>query len=192
LTQQTNSPWDGAVKLTVADPPAQDYGLHLRVPSWSGAPEFKLNGKPLQPQVEEGYAVFRRRWTNGDVIEANFPMKAHLLEANPNVLEDRGRVALSRGPFIYCFEGADNQVDLDRIILPRTAQFQSRYDARLNGVDVLSTEAVVSGAPAWAGDLYRPVKPAQQQSAATVEAVPYCVWNNRGAGKMAVWVEASH
>jgi DUF1680 family protein len=193
LTQQTNAPWDGAVKLTISKAPAGEYGLHLRVPAWSGEPEFNLNGKPLQPAVDKGYAIIRRQWAAGDVIDAVFPMRAHLLEANPNVLEDRGRVALSRGPFIYCLEQADNDVDLDRLMVPRTIQLEARYDpSKLGGVSVLTAQALVSGAPDWKGELYRPAQPAKPRGATRIEAVPYCVWNNRGRGKMAVWVEGAH
>ena len=191
LTQKTKSPWNGTVNLTVSTPPAREYGLYLRVPSWAGSPTFKLNGRPIRPSVEKGYAVLRRQWADGDVVDADFPMNAHLLEANPNVLEDRGRVALTRGPFVYCLEQQDNTIDLDQIVVPRTAQFEPRYDpSKLNGVEVLSAQALASSSQNWSADLYRPVRPGQPQRAITVHAVPYCVWNNRGAGKMSVWVES--
>jgi uncharacterized protein len=191
ISQKTDFPWSGAVKLTIAKVPPDEFSIFLRIPGWAGRAGFKLNGKPLQPATEKGYAEIRRHWAEGDVIDIDLPMAVQRLEANPNVLEDRGRVALRRGPFIYCFEQADNQADIDNIVLPPTAQFEAHYEpALLKGVSVISSKALVRKTASWADELYRQ-ESGQLQGPVTVRAIPYCTWANRGFGKMAVWVEES-
>lgn len=191
VSQKTDFPWQGSAKLTVSKPSADEYGLFLRVPGWARKAEFKLNGKPVEPPVDKGYARFHRRWAEGDVIDVSFEMPVDRLEANPNVLEDRGRVALRRGPLIYAFEQADNQADIDRIILPRGVRFDARYEpGLLSGVAVVTAQAMLKPAASWEDRLYRPA-PESLQGPVAVRAIPYCAWANRGPGKMAVWVEAS-
>jgi DUF1680 family protein len=179
------------VKLTIAKAPPNEHGIFLRIPGWAGRADFKINGKPAEPAVDKGYAFIRRHWAEGDVIDVSLPLAVQRLEANPNVLEDRGRVALRRGPFIYCFEQGDNQADIDNLVLPPAAQFEARYEpGMLKGVSVITGRALVRENRPWDGELYRPAS-GQVQGPVTVRAVPYCTWANRGLGKMAVWVEES-
>jgi DUF1680 family protein len=191
LAQQTDFPWSGAVRITISRPPESEYGLRLRVPGWAGSAEFKLNGRAVQPPVEQGYAVFHRRWAAGDTIAINLPMAVQRLEANPNVLEDRGRVALRRGPLIYAIEQADNQADLDRLVLPRSARLEAHYEpGLLKGVAVITGQAMLKPASSWQDQLYRPAQNEPLEGPVNIRAVPYCTWANRGLGKMAVWIES--
>jgi uncharacterized protein len=190
LSQKTSLPAAGTAHFTVTKAPADEYGVFLRIPGWAGKPGFKLNGKPVEPAVSNGYAALRRRWASGDTIDVDFPLEIQRLEANPNVLDDRGRTALRRGPFIYCFEQADNQADIDQLVLSRTAPLEAHYDAALlNGVAVITGKAMVKKAGSWDDQLYRPTVPEQLEGPVPVRAVPYCTWANRGLGKMAVWVD---
>ena len=192
LSQRTDFPWSGTVKLTISKPPAGEYGLRLRVPGWAGGADFKLNGQPVHPTVDKGYAVFRRRWAEGDLIALTLPMPVQFLEANPNVLEDRGRVALRRGPVIYAIEQADNQADLDRLVLPRSAKLEAHYEpGLLKGVAVITGEAMLRPAASWHDQLYRPAGNEPLQGPVNIRAVPYCTWANRGLGRMAVWIESA-
>jgi DUF1680 family protein len=192
LSQRTDFPWSGAVQLTISKPAASEYGLRLRIPDWAGGAEFKLNGQAVHPPVESGYAVFHRRWAVGDVIDLSLPMQVQFLEAHPSVLEDRGRVALRRGPIIYAIEQADNAADLDRIVLPRSAKLAARYDSGvLKGVAIITGQAMLAPDGAWREQLYRPARTEDLQGPVDIRAVPYCTWANRGSGKMAVWVESS-
>ncbi len=190
VSQDTNYPWSGQVKIRITQAPAREAGLHLRIPGWAGRAELSVNGKPVQPRVEHGYAILRRVWSDRDTVELAFPMTVQRLEANPRVLEDRGKVALRRGPVIYTFEQADNEADIDRIILPQPAKLDGGFDAELlNGVGVLTGSAMLKPAVAWDDSLYRPVE-GSLEGPVTVRAVPYCTWANRGTGKMAVWIDS--
>ena len=191
LTQETDYPWSGEARIRVSGPPAGEYGINLRVPGWAVSSTFKLNGKPLEPSIEKGYAKIRRRWTEGDLIEVNLPMPVEFIESHPNVAENRGRVALRRGPAIYCLEQTDHKVDLDRHLLPASAKLQARFDANLlGGVPVIEGTAMLKPSVSWEGQLYQPARTGFEGQA-TIRAVPYCTWSNRGAGKMAVWIESS-
>ena len=125
------------------------------------------------------------------MVELSVPLKIEQLAANPNVLQSRGKVALRRGPLIYCLEQPDNQADLDQVSLPLDAKLTESFEpGLLGGVVVLTGEGRVSPAPDWQNQLYRPVQPVTQQAAA-LKAIPYCVWGNRGHENMKVWIDSS-
>lgn len=192
LAVETGYPWSGAVKLTISKASAAEYGLRLRVPGWAGAAAFKLNGQPAHPQVDRGYAVFHRRWAEGDAISLDLSMPVQLLEANPGVLEDRGRVALRRGPMIYAVEQSDNPADLDRLVLRRSARFETKYETGvLKGVIVIEGQAMLKPAGSWHDQLYRPARAEALEGPVSIRAIPYCTWANRGPGKMAVWIDSA-
>lgn len=190
ISLKSEFPWSGTARLSVSKAPAEDYGLRLRIPGWAGTAAFKLNGKPVQPAVDNGYAVLRRRWSDGDTVEVTFPMSVQLLEANPKVTEDRGKVALRRGPIIYTFEQTDNSADLDRVVIPRNVRFDAVYEpGMLKGIAVVKGKVMLKPAVNWENALYRPAGKGLE-GPIEVRAVPYCVWANRGLGKMAVWVDS--
>jgi len=191
VQQTTNYPWDGEVKLQVAVAQPSEFTLHVRLPGWAGAPTIALGRKQISPPVSRGYAHIRREWRTGDVVELSVPLKIEQLAANPNVLQSRGKVALRRGPLIYCLEQPDNQADLDQVSLPLDAKLTESFEpGLLGGVVVLTGEGRVSPAPDWQNQLYRPVQPVTQQAAA-LKAIPYCVWGNRGHENMKVWIDSS-
>jgi DUF1680 family protein len=114
-------------------------------------------------------------------------MPVERMYAHPNVRQDAGCVALQRGPLVYCLEGADNNVPLHRIVVPRTAELTSDFDPDvLGGVTVIRSKALVEDDADWAGTLYRSW-PASLQSAA-ITAIPYYAWDNRQPGEMRVWL----
>ncbi len=192
LQQETDFPWSGTVRIRVDPVAREEAALHLRIPAWSRKATLRLNGNVVQPEIEKGYAVLRRRWAKGDTVALDLRMGVDRLEANPKVLEDRGKVALRRGPLIYCLEQADHTVDLDRLVLPANAQFRSHFEpGLLGGVTVITTAATAASAPDWGDRLYRP----KHDAAGTpveLRAVPYCTWANRGRGKMTVWITAGN
>ena len=192
LAQQTDYPWDGRVRLTVTPDQASEFALCLRIPGWAlgrpvpsdlyrfGDPKvppvgLKVNGQAaaVSPR-EDGYAHLERRWQAGDVVELDLPMPAHRVYAHENVQEDRGKVALMRGPVVYCLEAADHQdVDVFRMALPRDAKLTAEHRADLlGGATVLRGTALAEGK--------RPV---------TLTAVPYFAWANRQPGAMTVWID---
>jgi len=150
LHQTTRYPWNGSTRLQVDVDRAQETTLHLRVPGWASASSFTVNGKTIQPEVSKGYAQLHRKWAKGDVVELSFPMDVVKLEANPNVLQSRGEVALRRGPLIYCLEQPDNQADLDRIVLSRGAKLEAHFEpALLGGVTVITGEGRLTDPNRW-------------------------------------------
>ena len=102
-----------------------------------------LNGKKISVPVSKGYAQINRKWAPGDVVTLTIPMPIEKLEANPNVLQSRGKVALRRGPLIYCLEQPDNKTDLDRIALPLSANLAARFEPTLLGGLVLDRAATL-------------------------------------------------
>lgn len=191
ITQKTDYPWSGEVTLRVAAATKNEQGLFLRIPGWAGAAQFKLNGTALQPAIDKGYAQLRRKWNAGDVIHISLPMDVQRLQANPAVAEDRGRVALRRGPMIYCIEQADNSTDLDRLFLPAAAKFEAKPEpGTLSGITVITGQAMLKPQLSWSDTLYRPADQ-KLEGPVTFRAVPYSTWGNRGLGKMAVWIEGS-
>jgi uncharacterized protein len=186
VAQETDYPWSGAVRVKISKAPAAETALHLRIPGWSESAEFRVNAKPVKPAIDKGYATLDRHWAEGDTVEVAFPMEVQRIEANPRVAEDRGRVALRRGPMIYCLEQADQPVDLDRLVLAGNAKFESHFEAGLlGGVSVITGTAMAKPAVNWDDALYHPLRGG---TPATFRAVPYAAWGNRGPGKMAVWI----
>ena len=203
LTQETDYPWDGNVKLKVEKlktKRGQKFTIALRCPEWATnltneGSIFKglfttVNGQGVQVNYSQGYMFIEREWKQGDVISLEMPMKATIIEANPLVEESRGQVAVMRGPIVYCLESQDLQdIDIDDVALPVTAQFRT-VETTIDGsrVVALETEAYVRNESQWDGQLYRAVATSKQQK--TIRLIPYYAWGNRGKGEMTVWLPA--
>jgi len=189
ITQETAYPWDASVRLLVQpDAPAR-FTLAVRVPGWCRAPRVTVNGEALAlaPILQKGYARIERLWNPGDQIRLDLPMPVERLWAHPRVAVDAGRVALRRGPIVYCLEEADNIANLNAISLPREAALSVSWEqALLGSVVTLRTEGCVDDADTFGDALYRPA-PAPRRPIA-VKAIPYYAWANRGLGSMLVWI----
>jgi len=191
LRQSGNYPWDGKIKFTVGVEAPQDFALHVRIPGWATGAEFVVKGEKLSPPVANGYAQIRRPWSNGDTIEMTLPMDIQRLEANPQVQYDHGKLALRRGPLVYCLEQVDQEAPVDQIILPVGAQLESQFRPDLlGGLVVIKGQGLLRPLDDWKNVLYRPLHPANAKPV-SVTAVPYCIWGNRGLGKMAVWLDTT-
>jgi DUF1680 family protein len=191
VTQSSDYPWEGNVKLQVTVDKPQEFTLRLRVPSWCAKPEFKLNGEPLTPVISKGFAQLHRTWSSGDTVDLTLPMEIQRLEANPNVLYDRGKVALQRGPLLYCLEEADQEAPLDRIALPADAPLRDHFEQALfGGTMQIWGEALARSPSDWKNHLYRPVSTSEGRTI-HIKAVPYAIWGNRGLGKMTVWIDSA-
>ncbi len=191
LEVTTDYPWDGRIALTLREPRASGFALRMRVPGWCGAPVVpRLNGK-AQPDAprERGYLVLERAFKDGDRVELELPMSVRRLEAHPRVAEAAGRVALARGPIVYCLEQCDQEAPVSTIVLAAgTALRPGPVEPRLLGAPTLAGPAVSLEGPA-SGDLYREAR-ARSPKGVSVKAVPYALWDNREAGPMQVWVLA--
>ncbi len=186
VTQTTAYPWEGRVSLEVTPEQPASFRLRLRLPAWCEAPTASLNGEAVTLLVERGYAVIEREWQPGDTIVLDLPMSTQRVYADPRVGVNRGRVALRRGPIVYCLEAADNGSDLDSLTLPREAELTAEFAPDLlGGVVVLRGTARRLSSETGSG-LYRTVPPPTEPAAVT--AIPYCAWDNRAPGAMQVWI----
>ncbi|MEZ4682952.1 MAG: glycoside hydrolase family 127 protein [Caldilineaceae bacterium] len=196
LRQETNYPWDGAIKLTVTPEQTRPFTLHLRIPGWCPEWAVTVNGAPLRMELppQDGYLAITRAWAPGDTVELNLAMPVQTVWAHPAVHQMQGRFALQRGPIVYCAEGVDNGiVNLDRILLDPTAVDEFTVVHKpdlLGGVTVIQAPGQLVSDDGWNDKLlYRYDQPSQTDVAA-VTAVPYAVWDNREAGEMRVWFRA--
>jgi DUF1680 family protein len=196
--QETNYPWNGAVRFHIALASQQAapmlFTLHLRLPGWCDSYTLKVNSQPYDAQKDPGgYLAIRRAWQSGDVVEYEMEMPIRPVFANPAVRLLEGRLAIQRGPIVYCLEGVDNDgIILDRISLDpqeiaRTFTDEYRPDL-LGGVTVIRGHGSAIDEAGWQGNLYRSKVPAEKE--VKITAVPYCVWDNRQPGEMRVWLRA--
>ncbi len=193
LGQETNYPWDGEIAIAIET--AGDFALRLRIPGWVevGA-TIAINGEALDLPLAAGeYLELDRDWNAGDRVLLRLPMPARRIVSNPRVLENVGRVALARGPLLYCLEGLDlGGADPSEVVIPAgTAIASQPHPDLLGGVTVLTIDAGIDrAASGWDGDLYRDESPRSDLEPRTVTAIPYFAWANRAASPMTVWVRA--
>jgi len=190
VAQTTRYPWNGAVKITLEPDNPSEFDLYIRIPGWSRSAGTKINGQLVpDPEKVRGYAHIRRNWKRGDTVEIEFPMPIERVKAHPLVDEDTGRVALMRGPVVYCLESVDNDETVRTLIVPRDAHLEEEYRANLlGGVVVVKGSALVSLPSAWTGPLYMPFDRAAVPKATTFTAIPYYANTNRGPVDMLVWI----
>jgi DUF1680 family protein len=188
LIQETRYPWDGDVRITLEPEKPFAFTMHLRLPACCvpGNATLTVNGQRPAPQelsADKGYARLTRTWKAGDVIRLQLPMVARRAYADPHVKADVGRVALQRGPIVYCLEGVDNGGHPRSFVLPKTAKLTAGFEKDLlGGVVVVRGEALAVSRGEGGKLVTRPVK---------YQAVPYSTWDNRAPGEMVVWLPES-
>lgn len=190
LKQETSYPWSGKVHVTVEPKVASDFTVMLRIPGWCRGATAAVDGKPVDmSSVRNGYLPIDRKWEKS-AIDLDLPMPARRIEAHPQVVEDRGKVALARGPLIYCLEAVDHSTPIRRISLPREAKLEvEERPSLLNGVTVIRAMGVTAEAAAWdESALYRE---AEAERPVSIVAVPYYAWDHRSPGEMVVWIPES-
>jgi DUF1680 family protein len=179
ITQETQYPWDGDIKLTITPAQPTTFTLSLRVPTWvQGKPvpsdlyryldatpsdiTVRVNGETIPVKNDQGYISLHRTWQAGDCVELSMPMPIRRVVAHPQVADCQGKVALERGPLVYAAEGIDNGGQaLDLVVpddMPLTAEFRA---------DILGGITVITGN--------------------TFTAIPYYAWSHRGISEMTVW-----
>jgi len=186
---QTDYPWREEVSLEVRPQRPGTFTLALRIPGWCRGATLSVNGNPLRlgDIVKKGYAKVRRAWARGDKVELKLPMPVERIEANPRVRMDCGRVALQRGPIVYCLEEVDNGPDLADLCLPRRAALRAQYRPDLlGGIVTITGAALRRDRSGWGRALYRADK--SQALKVPITAVPYYAWCNRKPGEMLVWI----
>lgn len=195
LTQHTDYPWDGRIGLSIQPRKARRMALHLRIPGWTRQDPFgtglyryidaqprisiSVNGKPASYVCRNGYAIIDRTWHRGDTITLDLPMEVRQLCADTRVSDDRGCLALSRGPVVYCLEQCDqpDSTVLDKFISPHTSlsTFHATDLGGYTGIEGMAHKACRDGST-------QPIP---------FKAIPYALWNNRGRGEMQVWIASS-
>ncbi len=187
--QDTRYPWEGKVKFTLEVERPVKIRLMFRVPQWCGGYQLSVNGIPQSVSPEKGYGVVERVWDTGDQVELNMEMPIQRISAHPAVSQDFGKIALQRGPLVYCLEDADHQVSVDQILLPSNMPLQEHFIADLlGGVMVIEGAALKPNLRNWDGLLYRSKTLATEYDQTPIRAVPYYCWGNREKGAMTVWI----
>lgn len=197
LTQETDYPWNGAVKLTIGEAPARDVTLKLRIPGWlpAGAASVSVNGQPVARGLPSGsFAEVKRRWTKGDVVTLSLPFSPSAWEAHPLVEETLIQLTVRNGPLVYCVESNDLPAGVSladvRIALQATAPSTPATRERIAGAEVatLTWPAVALEPRRWTeGQLYRQAA-RRAAHAFPLKLVPYFAWGNRGDTEMSVWL----
>ena len=190
LRQKTRYPWDGEVRLLVEPERETEFAVNVRLPGWCSDPRLQVNGGPVAAvEKVRGYARLQRVWRRGDTIELLLPMPVQRIQAHPKVEADVGRVAIQRGPLIYCLEAADNDGHVRNLVIPPEAELRAQPRADLlGGVTVIKGQAIALHRADWPDALY--LSSARVPGVARVEftAIPYYANANREPGEMRVWM----
>jgi DUF1680 family protein len=176
LKQETRYPRDGAVKLTVREHGL--FAIHLRIPDWCQGATATVNGTPIDDlEIQNGYARIDGNFKGNDEIDLNLPMPIRRIHADPRVKDDAGRVALARGPIVYCAEAVDNDGAVSNLILPPEAELKAEHRPDLlGGVTVITGKALAK------------TRADERPRQVSFTAIPYYAWDNRSPGEMAVWL----
>ena len=196
IQTETGYPWDGQVRFNIGASPETPWSFFVRIPAWAAgahSPRLFVNGQPTDADVVPGtYAEVRRVWRMGDVVELDLPMDTRRIVAHPHVQSAAGRVALTRGPLVYCAEGVDHpDVDVSDIEIPANTTFRPEQSPDLlSGIVTLTADVIAAEPTAWGAQLYRTSDQvsALQRRATRLRAVPYYAWANRAAGPMQIWL----
>jgi DUF1680 family protein len=195
IEQQTEYPWDGKVAINIGMNRPDIFSVNVRIPGWARetpvpgdlyrflrpdnqSARLRINGESVPVKLSRGYVKLRRKWQHGDKIELELPMPIRRLLSHKRVLADKGKVALQRGPLVYCAEGIDNNSSALNMVLSDDNQLRAVFNN-----DLLGGCTVIEG---HAISLYPDGKDVEQHKQMFM-AIPYCLWSNRGEGEMAVW-----
>ena len=190
LRQKTNYPWDGEVKITIGVEKPRSFALLLRLPGWCREYRVRVNDEPLTVSSSKGYLKLRRRWSDGDRVQLSLAMPIERIAAHPSVAASAEKVAIQRGPIVYCLEGCDHSADVRNIMLPDQAKLTARFDPGLSGLNGCIVVEGTGKAPSlgeWKKALYRPAAETKSRPV-KIKAIPYFLWDNRKPGAMVVFI----
>jgi DUF1680 family protein len=199
IIQETQYPWDGRIRIRLEPESEIKFAVHVRIPGWAvdqpvpsdlyhfidsivdEAPTLTVNGETFPVNTDKGYVPIQRTWKKGDKIELNLPMPVRRVESHPEVKENTGKIALVRGPVVYCAEWPDNEGYVSNLVLQDDVELSiETRDDLLNGVTVIKGQAL---ALFGTGDELSHRRETQE-----FMAIPYYAWAHRGAGEMSVWL----
>jgi DUF1680 family protein len=189
VSQRTAYPYDGKIEFSFKSEKPSGFTMAVRIPGWAGSYSAKLNGKELKGyKPERGYLKINRKWENGEKLTFDFEMPPLAVEAHPSVGRDCGRIALKRGPVVYCVEEADNGKGVEDIAIDLSKPLKVKMDKKFfGGVPVIEASGLRRETKGWENTLYRPFGSSKTRPV-KIKAVPYHLWANRGEGEMAVWI----
>ena len=189
LRQTTRYPWDGVTRIAVEPERPTEFAVYVRLPGWCREPRLLVNGKPAEIENVRGYARLQRKWQAGDVVELSMPMPVERLKSHPKVEANIGRVALQRGPLVYCLEAVDNDGQVRNLVIGPDAPRMAKHQANLlGGVTVITGRAMALRRAAWPEQLYLAAGSVPGTTPVDFTAIPYFANANRQPGDMRVWM----
>ncbi len=202
ITQKANFPWDGKVELSVFPETGKKFSLKIRIPGWAlneaipgnlyrfydqndKSYSISLNGETIEAEFENGYAEIKRKWEKGDRINIDLPMPVRKVIADERIKEDAGKMAIQRGPVIYCAEWPDNNTgNVRNLVIEKETPVKSEFiPSLLEGTQVIRTTGFQTKR--------RLDGTIEKVSDEPVTLIPYALWNNRGPGQMMIWFPVS-
>jgi DUF1680 family protein len=188
LTQSTNYPWEGDIRIQLDLVSNKNFTLALRIPYWCQSFIFKIDGKVIEDtSMDKGYLKVNRTWKKTSLMELKLEMNIELIQSNPKVRDNRGLSAIQRGPIVYCLEEVDNGSNLADISLTDASELKAEYDPGFfGGMNVIKGTAVRSDEKLWENILYQAAT--KKTVKVNITAVPYFIWGNRKPGEMLVWI----
>jgi DUF1680 family protein len=189
IEQKTGYPWEGNIQINVSPSQESEFSLYVRIPGWAQnrpvpgdlyrysetleeIPTLAVNGKSLPLDLSKGYARIHRKWQNGDVVLLDLPMPVRRVQSHPNVVENTEKVALERGPLVYCVEGIDHGGKALDLVMPEDPELYVEFvPDLLNGFVVIKGKVLRNG------------------KSLEMTAIPYYTWSHRGVGEMSVWID---
>lgn len=198
IAQSTNYPWDGKISVMVNPEKETEFKLNLRIPGWSRNQPLpgnlyryydenrkkiraQINGNDLEVRIENGYFSIDRNWSKGDEVTLDLPMPIQLVESHEKVTNNRNKVAIERGPIVYCIEGVDNEGAVFNLLMPEYAPSTTQWKGDLlGGINIIKADV-----PLFA---VRENGEEVKTTSHNLVAVPYYAWSHRGVGEMTVWL----
>ena len=209
LEQSTQYPWEGDIAIKVLQNKAKAFNMMVRIPGWAqnevvpsdlysfsddilSGYEVTVNGQPVKGELQNGYLVINRNWKKGDVVRVHLDMPVRTVVANHRVSDDRGRIAVERGPLVYCAEWADNAgINPHHLLLARQPQFDVQTAYSIQNTEGNGNSFNVTAIKANAQEANVDADGRLVSKDVKVTLIPYYAWNHRGAGKMDVWLARS-
>ena len=197
LVQETQYPWEGRVKIRVLPERAGDFAVLVRIPGWTGSRplpselyaflgetpgevRLAVNGQPVALESDKGYVRLQRHWQPGDTIQLDLPLPVRRIVSHDQIASNQGKVALQRGPLVYCLEGVDNDGKVLDLVIPDGADFSTRFEPELLGGVVTIRGQAETAKRTLDGRIVR-------DSQRPFVAIPYYAWAHRGPSQMTVW-----
>lgn len=189
LEQNTGYPWDGGIRIKLGLEKEMKHTLSFRIPGWCRSFSLLVNGEALscEGRTEKGFVSVSRLWKDGDEIVIQMDMPVEIIQSHPEVRANAGKVAIMRGPLVYCLEEEDNGTNLSALSINTDTDFQVTAEASLmKGAVSLTGKGFRTKETGWENSLYQPYRKEEEET--EIKAIPYFLWGNRKKGEMLVWM----